>query len=219
MKVIIVGCGRLGTELAYRLYRSGHEVSVIDAVANAFNNLPADFQGRLIEGDALNQDVLLRAGITEVDAIAVVTNIDTLNMVVGRIASKVYCVSRVIARNYDPICRSMFEDFELQVVSSSSWGAQRIEEMLYRTDVRAVFSAGNGEVEVYEVSVPEKWNGKLLSELVDSLECQPVALTHTGKAVLPEPDSRLATGDVVHLSATFNAIEGIRARINGQKRG
>jgi branched-chain amino acid aminotransferase len=70
MKVIVVGCGRFGSELAYRLYKSGHEVAIVDAIPEAFNILPVDFRGRLIEGDALNQDVLHRAGIEHADALA-----------------------------------------------------------------------------------------------------------------------------------------------------
>ncbi len=62
MKVIVIGCGRLGAELAYNLFKRGHDVSVIDNVPASFNNLPADFQGRLNEGEALSQDVLHRAG-------------------------------------------------------------------------------------------------------------------------------------------------------------
>ena len=68
MKVIVVGCGRFGSELAYRLYKSGHEVAIVDAIPEAFNILPVDFRGRLIEGDALNQDVLHRAGIEHAKA-------------------------------------------------------------------------------------------------------------------------------------------------------
>ena len=62
MKAIVVGCGRIGSQLAYSLYKSGHEVSVVDEEEASFENLPSDFQGRLHEGDAMNQDVLERAG-------------------------------------------------------------------------------------------------------------------------------------------------------------
>jgi trk system potassium uptake protein TrkA len=102
MNMIVVGCGRLGAELAYRLYQKGHRVTVIDQVMNAFNNLPSDFLGRTIEGEVLNKGVLQRAGIEHADGLAVVTNSDSLNAVVAHIAHSEYNLTNVVVRNYDP---------------------------------------------------------------------------------------------------------------------
>lgn len=213
MRVIVVGCGRYGVELANRLHKRGHEVTVVDNSPTAFYKLPPDFQGRLVEGDALNQDVLHRAGIETADAIAVVTGRDELNMVVGYTAKKIYAIKNVIARNYNPNRRSLFEDFNLQTVSSSSWGAQRMEELLYHSEIRSVFSAGNGEVEIYELKIPEGCNGRELSEMFGEAECTVVAVSRAGKAVLPEPGMVLQTADFVLLSATFEGIETMRQRL------
>ena len=214
MYVIIVGCGRVGAELANRLYQSGNQVAVIDQVEAAFNNLAPDFRGRIVEGDALNRDVLRRAGIFQADALAAVTNSDTLNAVVGHTARSTFQVPCVIVRNYDPRCRPMFEIFGLQVVGSSSWGAQRIEELLYQSDLHAVFSAGNGEVEVYEWMVPPEWDGHRLQELLPAEGCVPVALTRAGRAVLPTVDMVLRRGDVLNLSATWEGIDALRQKLH-----
>lgn len=214
MKVIVVGCGRVGSELAYRLFEKGHKVSVIDTELGAFENLDSRFRGRTIEGEALNQDVLNRAGIDQADGIAVVTSSDTLNAVVAQIARSVYQVPNVVVRNYDPNWRKLHEVFGLQVVSTSSWGAGRIEELLYHQELRTVFSAGNGEVEVYEFSVPQTWHGHKLGELINSEECTPVAITRSGKAVLPDCDSIVETGDAVLVSATFNGIRKLREMLH-----
>ncbi len=214
MRVIVVGCGRLGVELSYGLYQRGHEVIVIDAVAAAFNNLPGDFQGRTIEGEALSQEVLHRAGIEDADALAAVTNQDALNAVVAHLASTVYDVPQVVVRNYDPRTRPMLESFGLQIVSSTSWGAQRIEEILYHEGVHSVYSAGNGEVEIYEYVVPDAWDGKPLSEFLKMDQCIPVAVTRAGRATLPTQDMRLQAGDVVHFSATINGIAALRNRLS-----
>jgi trk system potassium uptake protein TrkA len=95
MKIIVVGCGRVGSELAYRLNLKGHNVTVIDQVDAAFDNLPPDFRGRTVEGEVLNQDVLRRAGIEHADGVATVTNSDALNAVVAHVARTVYEVDRV----------------------------------------------------------------------------------------------------------------------------
>lgn len=213
MNVIVVGCGRVGTELAYRLYQKGHRVTVIDQVDAAFDSLPADFRGHMVEGEVLNQDVLCRAGIEKADALATVTNSDALNAVVAHIAHTVYHVPRVVVRNYDPSWRLMHETFGLQVISSASWGAQRIEELLHGAPVSSVFSAGNGEVEIYEFIVPEAWNGRRLQELVPEEQCLPAALTRAGRAMLPVDETRIEAGDVIHLSATWEGIEALRVRL------
>ncbi|HEX2980787.1 MAG TPA: TrkA family potassium uptake protein [Anaerolineaceae bacterium] len=217
MKVLIVGCGRLGSDLASRLSKMGHEVSVIDNTAAAFSNLPSDFQGRVIEGDALNRDVLYRAGIEQSDAVAAVTNMDALNAVVAHIAHEVYDVNNVVVRNYDPHSRPMHESFGLQVVSSTSWGAQRIEEMLYHAEIRTVFSAGNGEVELYEVRISEAWEGKRISDLLRAEDAVATSVTRAGRAFLPAVDTQLQEGDLVGVSATLEGITDIRARLDTVK--
>jgi trk system potassium uptake protein TrkA len=219
MNLIVVGCGRVGAELAYRLYQGGHQVTVIDEVAQAFDNLPSDFRGRTLEGEVLNQDVLRRAGIAQADGLAAVTNSDSINAVVARVACAVYHVSNVVVRNYDPRRRLLHEAFGLQVVSSASWGAQRMEALLHETRIRPVFSAGNGEVEVYELAVPGVWQGRSLQELLPEGDCLAMALTRAGKAMLPAVDAPLEAGDVLLLSATMDGIEALRQRLGEREEG
>lgn len=217
MHMIVVGCGRLGSALAYRLFRAGHQVAVIDSMASSFNNLPADFTGRFHEGDALSQDVLQRAGIEQADALAAVTSSDAINAVVARIATHVYHIPNVVARNYDPRCRVLFEELQLQVISSTSWGAQRIEEMLYDSAIHTVFSAGNGEVEIYEFVIPIEWGGKILADLLPDEECLPISITRAGKAMMPQEGFALQAGDIIHVSATFNGSDCLRQKLLEKK--
>src|SRR5512133_2339165 len=213
MKAIVVGCGRIGSQLAYNLYKRGHEVSVVDEQDATFDNLPSDFQGRLHEGDAMNQDVLARAGIAHCDAFAAVTDSDALNLVVSHVARAEYHVPNVIARNYNPTVRPFFETFGIQVVSSTSWGAQRIEELLTDPNGRTVFSAGNGEVEVYEIPITNGLDKKTLTELMVCNTCKPIAITRAGKASIPEDDSVLEVGDILTVAATFEGIQKTREHL------
>lgn len=210
MKMLVVGCGRVGSELAYRLYLKGNNVVVVDQSAEAFHNLPPDFRGRLVEGHALNQDVLTRAGISEADGFAAVTSSDSVNAVIAHIAKNEYNVPSVVVRNFDSRRRSMHEIFGQLVVSSSSWGAQRIEELLYRQETRTVFSAGNGEVELYEFSVRQEWENKTLRELLPEKNCLPVALTRAGRAFLPGEDTIVEEGDVILISATLEGSQALK---------
>ena len=219
MFIIVVGCGRVGSELAYGLYKSGHQVAVIDHVGGSFSHLPPDYRGRTIEGEVLSEHVLQEAGVAGAEGLAAVTNSDAVNAVVGHVARSVYGVPRVVVRNYDPRWLELHTTFGLQVVSSTAWGAQRISELLSNPSGRSVFSAGNGEVEVYELGIPEGWGGRLLEDLVGGSggECIAVSLTRAGQAQLPRPATRLEAGDVLHVSATLAGMQDLRARVDSRR--
>jgi len=215
MNFFVIGCGRVGSELAFRLYKDGHQVVVIDINRGALNSLSPEFRGRIIEGDALSEQMLERAGVAEADGLATVTNSDTLNAVVGHIARKIYNVPIVVTRNYDPSMLPVLKAFGCNVVSSTSWGAQRIQELMLDPSFRTIFSAGNGEVEIYEVMISSAWNGKTLGDLLrDNPNCLPVALTRAGHALLPDSDIALQTSDLLNVSATLSGIKALRTHIN-----
>ena len=215
MNFIVVGCGRVGAELSYRLFKRGYQVVTVDSSREAFNRLHPDFRGRTLEGEGLAESVLERAGIREADGLAAVTNSDTLNAVVAHIARAFYDVPNVVARNYDPNLRGIIEAFGLQTVGSTYWGAQRVEELLLSPLQKMVYSTGNGEVEVYEVIIPEEWNGRTLGELLSPLKgCYPVAVSRAGRASLPEAEVKLQAGDLLNVSSTFDDISALTARLS-----
>jgi len=215
MNFIVVGCGRVGAELCYHLFKSGHQVVVVDIDKQSFNRLHPDFRGRTLEGEGLAEGVLERAGIREANGLAAVTNSDTLNAVVAHAALTLYNVPNVVARNYDPNLRTVIEAFGLQTVGSTSWGAQRVEELLMNPSQKMVYSTGNGEVEVYEIHVPEEWDGRTLGELLEPLkQCYPVALSRAGRSSLPEIGIKLQTGDLLNVSSTFEGIGALNERLS-----
>jgi trk system potassium uptake protein TrkA len=217
MNFIVVGCGRVGAELCYHLYKNGHHVVAVDIDKESFNRLHPDFRGRTLEGEGLAEGVLERAGIREVDGLAAVTNSDTLNAVVAHAARAIYDVPNVVARNYDPNLRPIIEAFGLQTVGSTYWGAQRVEEILMNPSQRMVYSAGNGEVEVYEVQIPDEWDGRTLNELLGPLkDCYPVAISRAGRSSLPEGNMTLQTDDLLNVSSTFEGIGALTARLAGK---
>jgi trk system potassium uptake protein len=126
-------------------------------------------------------------------------------------------IPQIYVRNYDPYWRPLHEAFGLHMVSSSSWGAQRIEELLYHAEIRTVFSAGNGEVDVYEFTIPAAWIGHLLNELISDIQCVPVAITRAGRSSLTTPDMILQKEDILTISATLEGIQSIRQRLMSLK--
>jgi trk system potassium uptake protein TrkA len=217
MNFTVIGCGRVGAELAYRLYKNGHQVVVVDSKKDAFNRIHSDFHGRTVEGEALSADTLKRADLEHAEGVAVVTNSDTMNAVIGHTIRVHYPqVKQVLVRNYDPAMREMLEAFGLQIVSSTAWGAERLQELLIDPSLRAVFSAGNGEVELYEMYIPEKWNERAVAALLDDCKNKVVvaALTRAGRAELPTPESILKSGDVLTVSTTLEGVTTLRSRLH-----
>ncbi len=210
MFVIVVGCGRVGSELAFGLFQAGHQVAVIDEVGVSFENLHPDYRGRTIEGEVLSEEVLKRSGIETADGLAAVTNSDAVNAVVGHVARTVYNVPNVVVRNYNPRWLPMHHAFGLQVVSSTGWGAQRIEELLVNPAGRSVLSTGNGEVQIYEVTAPPSWAGRTIAEVFTDGDCVAAAVTRAGQSMLPTPEMVLEPGDVLHVSATPEGMVRLR---------
>jgi trk system potassium uptake protein TrkA len=215
MTYVVIGCGRVGAELADRLSARGIEVAIVDREPVAFLNLSPTFRGRTLEGDALDRNLLERAGIEGAEAVAAVTDSDTLNAVLGHVAQVAYRVPHVVVGSFDPRHRPLFEALGLQTVSAGTWGAQRIEELMMHGGPQVVYEAGNGEVGVYEVKIPAGWEGRPLQELLGDSQVLPVSLTRAGRAELPGAGARLQAGDVVHVSATLDGIQALEARLAG----
>jgi trk system potassium uptake protein TrkA len=195
------------------LYRRGHSVAVVDEVASAFEKLPPDYRGRTVQGEVLSRDVLHRAGVEEADGVAAVTNSDTVNAVVAHVCRTIFKVPNVVVRSYDPRSIALHEAFGLQAVSSTRWGAERIEDLLGHGAARSVFSAGNGEVQIYELLVPEEWKDYRLHDLLPEGNCVPVALTRGVKAILPTRGMDLEVGDLIYVSATRKGMDELRQRL------
>lgn len=213
MNFTIIGCGRVGAQLAFNLFQRGHKVTIIDKDETAFTNLPAEFYGRTIEGEGTYWDVLRRAGIEQADGVAVVTNSDSLNAVIGHIAQSHFKVKNVVVRNFDPIWRTMIDSFKLPVISSSSWGAQRIEELLLNPNMQLAFVSGNGEMGVYELIIPDDLSDRPLTTILPNRECAIVGLIRDGKAILPDLQDTIKKGDRILVSATKQGADAVRQHL------
>jgi trk system potassium uptake protein TrkA len=140
-----------------------------------------------------------------------------MNAVIGHaIRSHYPQVKQVLVRNYDPAMRGMLETFGLQIVSSTAWGAERLQELLIDASFRAVFSAGNGEVELYEIHIPKDWPERTVSALLSGCTNTIViaALTRAGRAELVSPDSLIKSGDILTVSATLQGVTALHERLH-----
>lgn len=124
MKIVILGCGRVGATLATMLDRAGHTVSVVDQSSDAFQRLNPDFSGDTIVGNGVDEDILIRAGIRDADAFVAVTNGDNRNIMASQIAKEIFKVKKVMCRIYDPIREETYHELGLDTISPTIIGAQ-----------------------------------------------------------------------------------------------
>lgn len=130
MKVVIMGCGRVGAMLAQLLVNDGHDVTVLDIRADAFRRLPADFKGKRHTGNGIDQDVLARIGVGEADAFFAVTQGDNRNVMATQIAKHIFGVKRALCRIYDPIREEMYRQIGLETISPTVVSANLLKETL-----------------------------------------------------------------------------------------
>lgn len=212
--IIIAGCGRVGRELAKSIFQRGYSVTIVDQNPRAFDHLGYDLQVRTVQGDVFEQDVLRRTGVKDTYAFAAVTNSDSVNIVASRIARDIYHVPHVVARVYDPRYIPIYERLGLQTVASSTWGAQRIMQLILHPGLQSVYSAGNGEVQLYEIIISDEWHGRKLSELVPPKEAVTVTIARAGHASLPAADTILQAHDIVQISATAEGAALLHQRLH-----
>ncbi|MEO8897428.1 MAG: TrkA family potassium uptake protein [Candidatus Dormibacter sp.] len=120
MKVVIVGCGRVGSMLACELDAAGHDVSIVDEKVSAFNRLGDGFNGNMVVGTGIDESVLRRAGIENADCFCAVTNGDNRNIMAAQVAKVVFNVPKVITRIYDPIREQTYREFGLETICSTT---------------------------------------------------------------------------------------------------
>ena len=136
VKVLIVGCGRVGSRLASELDQEGHDVTVVDREPASFSRaasrgaLGQEFKGNFVVGDGTDADLLRRAGIEGSDSFVAVTEGDNRNIMAAQIAKQVYKVPRVVCRIYDPIRGEVYRKLGLEVFCPTIEGAARVRQML-----------------------------------------------------------------------------------------
>jgi trk system potassium uptake protein TrkA len=130
MRVLILGCGRVGSLLANMLSREGHAVVVLDKNADSFRRLEPQFAGEKFAGTGIDEDVLRKAGIESADAFIAVTNGDNTNVMVAQIAQRKFRVPRVIARVYDPIRAQTYQQHGLETICTSIIGTGVLHDLL-----------------------------------------------------------------------------------------
>jgi trk system potassium uptake protein TrkA len=196
-RVVIIGCGRLGSALATSLSNTGHAVTVIDRDPAALRRLGAAFRGRYVAGHALDRPVLQQADLEHADACAVLTGNDAANAVISMVVRRRFRVPQVVTRCVEPQRATLLRRHGIAVVTPATWAAVEVERLLVAREVSSLVSLGSGEVELLALAVPPRLSGRRALELAQPGEWTIVALERLGRAMIPTERTLLEAGDIL----------------------
>jgi trk system potassium uptake protein TrkA len=213
MKVIIMGCGRVGSQVATLLSHSGHDITVIDSDPAALAILGPEFGGRKIRGVGFDKGVLLEAGIENADAFVATSPSDNANVVAARIARNIFKVPRVIARLYDPRRAEIYQRLGLVTISTTTWGAERITELLTHSNLDPIFSFGGGEVALISLEVPSVLIGHQVKDIMVPGEVSVVSIVRKDESFIPIPGTEFCDKDLVYLAVLASSMDRLEAML------
>ena len=216
--IIVVGCGRVGSQLASMLSENDNNVCVIDDNATSLEELGGSFNGSTIEGRGFDEETLIRAGVETADCVAAVTSSDSANLMVSEVASKIFHVPHVIARLYNPGHERTYEQLGLDYVCGTSLVAEEVFAKISSGHASHVDSFGDYEILRFSLDL-ENNNLKQVrvSELEKSHESSIVAFERADGSMssIPTSDSILHHGDSVLACVRHSRVSQFAKWIQG----
>ena len=197
MRIVIAGCGRVGSDLAKRLASSGHDVSVIDATPDGLVSLGTTFNGTTHTGVAYDVDTLKEAGIEDADAFIAVTNSDNANLMAVGVAKEVFAVPRALARLDDPARESAYRALSIDYVAASAIVSKVIYESIVDDEFRYHLTFAGGDVEVVEMVIGDQAAGLTVGELEKEGGIRVAAVRRRQETLIPGQESELEPNDLV----------------------
>ncbi len=206
MKIIVMGCGRVGSQVSLLLVRQGHDVTVIDHDDNALARLGQDFKGRVVHGLGFDRTVLVEAGVETAEGFIAASSSDNANIVAARTARNIFRVPRVVARLYDPVRAEVYQRLGLATISSTQWGAERIVEVVTHTDLDVLQVFGEGGTTMVRVEVPSRLIGYRVTQMNIPGEVLVTAITRDDHTFIPVTGTEFREGDVIYLAVIPSAM-------------
>jgi trk system potassium uptake protein TrkA len=161
--ILVVGCGRVGSELAMDLSDEGHSVVVIDRNKDAFRRLTR-FSGTTIVGSGFDRETLLQADARSADALAAVTNGDNSNILTARIARDNFQIKNVVARIYDPNRAEIYMKLGIPTVASAKWTSLQVKRWILPNDASREWTDSTGRLHLVERVLPDVLAGKPIKD-------------------------------------------------------
>ena len=215
MHVIVVGCGRVGSELAGALESAGNSVAIIDKNPDAFRRLPPSFTGKRVVGFGFDRGDLAAAGIDHANAVAAVTSGDNSNILTARIARENFGIERVVARIYDPRRALIYQRLGIPTVATVSWTTDQVLRRLVPPEQQTHdWIDPSGRVCLVEYPIPVAWCGKKLAELNEPGRWWLTAVSRFGTAEVVGTKVVGQEGDTLVFVANVDALGALRERLD-----
>lgn len=210
MRIVIAGCGRVGSDLAITLAEEGHDVSVIDNRPGVFNRLGSTFNGTTHEGLGYDVRLLREAGIEFADAFVAATDSDNANAMAVQVAKRVFGVPKTIARLDDPAREDAYRALDVQFVPGAKLTSKVIHEQVVREEFSYHVTFSGGDVEIVDMMIGPEGAGLPVADLEvpDALRIAAVYRGH--RTLIPDGDFALAEGDLVVAAARSGARKKVR---------
>jgi trk system potassium uptake protein len=193
MYIIIAGCRKVGANLALGLSMENHDVVVIDSDPNNFGPLGSGFNGVMITGMPIDEDILRSAGIERADALAAVTNDDNMNVMVSQMAKELFHVPLVITRVYDPEREIVMNRMGLTTICATTLAVDKIKDMLL--DISAEKADINGAGVSFRTIKPgRRALGKSVAEIKDE---NIFGIIKGKQFIIAAPETKIEPGDTL----------------------
>ena len=196
MNIIVVGCGRVGSNLATLLSDDGHNVSVIDRRADAFSELGHDFNGTTVKGVGFDEEVLIDAGIEDCDVVAAVTSNDNANLMIAEVARRIFGVKHVITRLYAPKREKTYTQLGIDFACGTTLVAEEIFAKILAGHGHHIETFGEYELIRFAVKFEDRSATVTCGDLEREFGARVVVYEHDDVTHLPKHDSVLHHGDV-----------------------
>ncbi len=217
-RVIIVGGGQLGSNLAKRLQIFNHDPVIIEKNENRIREISGDLEIPVIQGDGTKEKVLEKAKINQSNALAAVTRSDEVNLMAGKLAKKEGC-EKVVARANKDKNRGMFENENIDIVISYKSSVITLyEKAITGSEIYGILTLGGEKADVIEVKVSEKSDvsEKKIKEIPFPEKCSVAIITRKGKLLPPRGDTKLKPEDRVILAGKRNELISTYHLFNNQ---
>jgi len=212
MYIIIVGCGRVGSELAKLLSAEGHNVVVIDKLRSSFERLGNTFNGLTLVGNGFSLELLRQAGIEKADAFCSLTNGDNTNLISAQVARKIFNVPKVITRIYDPRRASIYSALGLDILSGTILFASMVRDKIVESHFSS-YLIESKDIGVLEIEVKDELAGRTIGDINMPGELMVVALRRLTGIIIPEPGTVAMKKDILMAVVKVEALQKVKTKL------
>jgi len=213
MYIIIVGCGRVGSELAKLLSGENNNVVVIDRKQSSFERLGKTFNGLTLLGNGFDLELLRQAGVEKADALCALTNGDNTNLITAQVAKKIFKVPKTIARVYDPQRAHIYSALGLDIISGTLLFASMLRDKIIESRFSS-YLIKTKDLGVIEIEVKDDLIGKTVADITIPGEFLVAAIRRMDEVFIPEPQTVLKSNDVLAGVAKVARLNKIKKKFN-----